>query len=128
MASDGVFDLDEFHEGRGHQTMRAVYDALNKFMTAMWKSRNDVLHDKQSPELQKIRESEVAEITELYTNKQLIGAGDKHYCERPIDLILKKSPSTRRRWIRYMHRARARYKKATRHQTTITSFFRIGNL
>ena len=124
MASEGIYDSDTFHEGRGHQTMKKVYAATSEYETSMWKSRNTVLHDTTTPDLNQVRDIEVAEITDLYAKQDLIGAGDRHYCERPLATILKKKPASRRRWIRYMHRARARYKRLTRHQPPITNFFR----
>ena len=124
MASEGIYDTDEFNEGRGHQTLRLAFTALFKFTTNMWKARNCALHDDQSPDLRAIRDKEIAVITELYKNQDKIGATDRHYCERPLEFILRKNPSSRRRWIRYMHRARTRYKSEIQHQPLIASFFR----
>ena len=124
MASEGIYDTDEFNEGRGHQTLRLVYSALFTYTTNTWQARNRALHDDQSPDMRAIRDQEVAVITELYQNQDKIGATDRHYCERSLETILRKNPSSRRRWIRYMHRARTRYKSETKHQPLITSFFR----
>ena len=124
MASEGIYDTDKFNEGRGHQTLRLVFSALFTYTTNMWKARNRVLHDDQSPDLRAIRDQEVAVITELYKNQDKIGATDRHYCERPLEFILQKKPSSRRRWVRYMHRARTRYTSEFQHQPLITSFFR----
>jgi hypothetical protein len=124
MASEGIYDTDEFNEGRGHQTLRLVYSALFTYTTNTWQARNRALHDDQSPDMRAIRDQEVAVITELYQNQDKIGATDRHYCERSLETILRKNPSSRRRWIRYMHRARTRYNSETKHQPLITSFFR----
>jgi hypothetical protein len=124
MASEGIYDTDEFHDGRGQQTLRLALTALFKYTTTMWRSRNRALHDDQSPDLRAIRDQEVAVITELYTKHDKIGVTDRHYCDHPLESILRKNPSSRRRWVRYMHRARTRYNLETQHQPLITSFFR----
>jgi hypothetical protein len=124
MASDGIYDTDEFSESRGHQTMRLVLAALFKYTTTIWKTRNRVLHDDHSLDMRAIKDQEVAVITDLYKNQDKIGATDRHYCERPLESILRKNPSSRRRWVRYMHRARTRYQSTIKHQPLITSFFR----
>ena len=99
MASEGVFDNDKFHEGRGHQTLKRIHMATHELTTTIWKARCKVLHDGNSPDLRAIRDTEIAEITDLYTNQDLIGVGDRHYCARPMATILQKAPSTRRRWL-----------------------------
>ena len=124
MASDGIYDTDQPEEGRGRQTIRQVYTALSKFTTSLWQARNKVLHADNSPDLRAIRDQELAELKELYNNQDKIGAGDRHYCDRPLETILRKNPSSRRRWMRYMYRARKRYELATKHQPLITNFFR----
>jgi hypothetical protein len=124
MAADGIYDSDTYDTSRGRHTLKVVQPALFTFQTTMWTARNSALHDENSPELCVIRDQEIAEIKDLYTNQDKIGVGDKHYCERPLETILKKNPSSRRRWIRYMHRARKRYQLVTKHQPLISSFFR----
>jgi hypothetical protein len=124
MASDGIYDHDIYDTSRGRHTLKAVQPAIFKFTTSLWTARNTVLHDENSPELCAIRDHLVAEIKDLYKHQDKIGVGDKHYCERPLETILKKNPSSRRRWIRYMHRARKRYQLVVKHQPLITSFFR----
>ena len=98
--------------------------ATHELTTTIWKARCKVLHDGNSPDLRAIRDTEIAEITDLYTNQDLIGVGDRHYCARPMATILQKAPSTRRRWLRTMYRARERYARELQYQTRITAFFR----
>jgi hypothetical protein len=124
MASDGIYDTDQTEEGRGRQTIRQFYTEHFKFTHSLWQARNKVLHDDHSPELRAIRDQELAELKALYTNQDKIGAGDRHYCAQPIEAILRKNPSSRRRWMRYMYRARKRYELAIQHQPLITNFFR----
>ena len=104
--------------------MREVRRAFYDYARSMWLSRNTVLHGDSTNTLQQIRDSEVAELRELHDHSELLPAGDRHYCDRPLSNLLTKSSATRRRWLRHVRQARLRFIKDGQRQTLITSFFR----
>jgi hypothetical protein len=71
--------------------------------------------------------AESATIRYYHSRPHLLGATDRHYCERPLLSILRGSPSSRRRWIRRVRFARADYLKDGRLQTKITGYYPLMN-
>jgi hypothetical protein len=128
-ASLGPADGDNAHEGRGFQTIRTILKSFHDFTQAIWQSRNQELHGKQEMETKLIRQTEIAEITELHGHPELVPAGDRHYSEQPLGNILARAPSTRRRWLRHMRSARRRFLNEGSRQPLMTEFFRReGNI
>ena len=80
----------------------------------------------QSSGMREIRCPELIEITHLHSQPQLVAAGDRHFCDRPLDELLRAGYSVRRRWLQYMRNARARFERDGRNQTMITDYFRTS--
>ena len=110
-------------EGKGAQTMQKISKAIHAMSRALWLARNEALHGDQSHELQIIRNSDIAEMRNFHSNPDLLPAGDRHYCEGSFEQLLRKSPSSRRRWLRYMRMVQARTTQEGTRQLTITEFF-----
>ena len=85
-----IYDNDNNQEGKGpfftRKNQRALYNATRQ----LWLARNQALHGESTKDLDKIRSVETAKIKEYYKHPELIPAADRHYCERPLDTLLKK--------------------------------------
>jgi hypothetical protein len=127
LLSHDMYDSNTTQEGRGPYHIRLILKAILQSSRSLWLSRNGALHGETTDALDRIRSAERAEITEYYQQPELISAGDRHYCKQPLAELLKKNPSTRRRWLRYMRMARQRFVANSAGQTRITSFFRHLN-
>ncbi|KAI2498729.1 hypothetical protein MHU86_15740 [Fragilaria crotonensis] len=125
MAEEGLFDTDTSRSRLGYQRLQVIFKALHIYHQTVWKARNHTLHNTQTMEIRQIRDTELFEITDLYEKSDRLRAGDRHYCEQPLEEILKKSPSSRRRWLLlFMKRAIHRASTDGKRQTLMTSFFR----
>ena len=122
-----LYNNDQAQEGRGPHHIRLILKAIFTATRALWISRNGALHGEQTASMDRIRSAETAEITEYHQQTDAILIGDRHYCNQPLDTLLRKNPTTRRRWLRYMRMARHRFIENSRGQTRITSFFRHYN-
>ena len=122
-----MYDEVNPQEGRGPHHIRIILKALHTATRTLWLSRNGALHGDQTVELDRIRSVETAEITAYYQQQDQLLAGDRHYCTQPLANLLRKNPSTRRRWLRYIRMARHRFVEHSKGQTRITSFFRHLN-
>ena len=111
LASQTENESASSNSAKGLQVMRKVLLSVHKLSTQLWKDRNRHLPD-------------LAEITQLHAQSHMVNAGDRHFCERPLDELLQAGHSVRRRWITYMRNARARFEKDGAHQTKISDFFR----
>ncbi|KAI2501345.1 hypothetical protein MHU86_13143 [Fragilaria crotonensis] len=110
----------------GMQRLRFVLKTFSQLASSLWTARNQA-HGTTEEGMKAIRQEEVAEISRMYQQPELISATDRHYCEQPLSAILKKSPASRRRWLRYMRMARARFTRDGKRQMLITSFFRVNH-
>jgi hypothetical protein len=110
--------------GKGLHNVRVILRAMHLLTQQLWKSRNRVLHESTDAELCEIRDTERAEICNLHAQPERVQAGDRHYCERPLSDILAMSPTSRRRWLRYMNLARARMINEGKRQMLMTAFYR----
>ena len=122
-----LYNNETQQEGRGPHHIKLILKAIFKTTRALWLSRNGALHGEQTVSMDRIRSAETAEITEYHQQTDAILIGDRHYCNQPLEILLKKNPTTRRRWLRYMRMARHRFIENSRGQTRITSFFRHYN-
>lgn len=121
----GIGDSEAFPEVIGMQRFRTVVQSLNSFaMMNIWKSRNQVLHGNSTASGYLIRQEELAEIRDMSMQQEQVLASDRHYFEQPLEDIIKRAPSSRRRWLRFMGMARASYIRDGQRQTLITSYFR----
>ncbi|KAI2497542.1 hypothetical protein MHU86_16945 [Fragilaria crotonensis] len=111
-------------EGKGIHTLRTILIHVNQATQCLWKAQNNLLHQSNEAEMQLVRDSEIAEIREMHASIEKIPAANRHYCERSLDVLLKKNHSSRRRWLRYMRMARARMEQDGKRQLLLTQFFR----
>ncbi len=109
--------------GKGISILRGILLSFHQLTQQLWKGRNHVLHVSQDMELRHIHDIKAAEIRELHSKPDQIQAGDRHFCERPIETILQKAPSSRRRWLRYMRMARTPMSADGKRQLLMTSFY-----
>lgn len=124
MAEEGIFDTDHTQSRLGYQHLQVIFKALHTYHQTVWKARNQTLHNTQTMENRQIWDTELFEITDLYGKSDSLRAGDRHYCEQPLEEILKKSSSSRRRWLLFMKRAILRASADGKRQTLMTSYFR----
>jgi hypothetical protein len=126
MIAVSAFDstTDDVQEGKGLQQIRGILQSFHVLTQQLWKSRNKILHDSQDEAQQTIRDSERVEICALYSQSDSLPAGDRHYCERPLESILKMTTTSRRRWLRYMKMAKARLTRDGQRQMLVTDFYR----
>jgi hypothetical protein len=96
---------------------------LHRRTVSIWKGRNNQLHGPKELVDAQIYTAESATIRYYHSRPHLLGATDRHYCDRPLLSILRGSPSSRRRWIRRVRLARADYLKDGRLQTKITGYY-----
>jgi hypothetical protein len=128
LADDSPYDnVAELQEGHGFQRLKTILTYLHQVAISLWKARNQVLHKSGDQELQHIRDLEIAEVKEIHAHPERLQAGDRHYCERSLESILKKGPATRRRWLRYTKLSRDRMQKDGKRQMLLTHFFRSSD-
>ncbi|KAI2511186.1 hypothetical protein MHU86_3151 [Fragilaria crotonensis] len=120
----GIGDNETEPARVGLKRFKSILKAFSELANSLWKARNQVLHGSNEKDMQAIRNAEDAEIRDMYQHPELIPASDRHYCEQSLSIILGRSATSRRRWLRFMRLARARLKRDGQRQTLITSFFR----
>jgi hypothetical protein len=111
-------------EGKGFRVLTTILNNFQQTTQRLWKARNHVLHTSTEEHLRCIRDAQTVEIRAMYANPESIQAGDRHYCERSLESILKKSTATRRRWLRYMRLSRERMSREGSRQLLMTQFYR----
>jgi hypothetical protein len=117
-------DNEKPNTARGDQIMRKIMRAMHNFSMAMWTERNLKLHGPESSGLRILRCPELLELFDLHSRPMLVNASDRHFCERPLEDLLRATYSVRRRRLQYMRNARARFEQDGRKQTVMTDFFR----
>ena len=101
----------------GHQRTYKLVCAFYTLTTSIWKGRNDKLH-RRDHELVAIQRTVVdAEIARVHRTPENLPALDQHYCNHPLDVILRKPPTYKRRWLHRVRTAIER-KKQTRTNNT----------
>lgn len=109
-------------QGSGLSSLLHILRQFHRLASRQWRSRNQVLHGTNETSLQDIRDSELAEIHHIYAQPNQLTVADRHYCQRPLESIIKQSPATRRRWLRYTAMARKRMLQDGKRQTLLTHF------
>jgi hypothetical protein len=123
LASDSVFDNVPIQESKGKYNIRNILKAMYELTRKLWLQRCKKLHEADGDAVLAVSAEEQAELRALYEHPELVPAGDRHYCNGPLENILCRSPSVRRRWMRHMRMARMRYIQDGKRQTKMTSFF-----
>ncbi|KAI2490403.1 hypothetical protein MHU86_24159 [Fragilaria crotonensis] len=124
MAEHAMFDSSPAKPDIGFYRIHNILKAAHVLTQTTWKAQNKMLHDHHDAINRHIREAEAAEITAMHRQSENLRAGDRHYCEQPLEKILNKLASSRRRWIRYMKMAQDRSSRDGKRQTLLTNFFR----
>jgi hypothetical protein len=128
LATENIYGEEQAQHEQGFKRIHVILKALHILTQEKWKARNKRLHESKDEAMQHIRDTELVEINELYSHPERVRAGDRHYCEQPLSAILRKTPASRRRWLRFMRQSQARVDKDGKRQTRMTDFFRApGN-
>ena len=109
--------------GKGTLTMLTISNAIHELSRSLWIARNEVLHGDNSRAMQLTRSVELAELRDIHAHPELLPAGDRHYCDGTFEQLLRKSPSSRRRWLRHLRMVKARMTHEGTRQRPITDFF-----
>jgi hypothetical protein len=64
--------------------------------TTIWKGRNERLHEGSISKTNSVNRLEDNKIRHYHTQPELLLHSDRHFCERPLDLVLKSTPTNRR--------------------------------
>ena len=107
---------------------RRLYTGLKGILSrahSMWQARNQALHGSSETEESRIYTTESATIRYYHSRPHLLGVSDQHYCTQSLLRILRGSPSTRRRWLMRVRKARAAFLKDGQHQRRITAYYRM---
>ncbi|KAI2506032.1 hypothetical protein MHU86_8443 [Fragilaria crotonensis] len=88
----------------------------------IWLGRNEALHSDQDEIDNKVYSVESAALRHYHGNPTLLSRSDQHYCDMPLQRLLKSGPSVRRRWLRRVRQARASFLKNGQQQQRITQF------
>jgi hypothetical protein len=100
----GDYEIDT---GNGHvyRTIRAIHN----FTSAIWEARNQQLHKRDDELAARIRTPIDALIKSLYQQPHLLHSTDRFRTATPLATILNYRPDNKRRWVRRVERAQARY-------------------
>ncbi|KAI2497129.1 hypothetical protein MHU86_17390 [Fragilaria crotonensis] len=123
LANESMYGAGQAQNEQGFKRIHVILKALHKLTQDKWKARNKMLHESKDEAMQHIRDMELAEINELYSHPERLRAGDRHYCEQPLSVILKKTPASRRRWLRFMRQSQARGRHGWKTANAIDRFF-----
>jgi len=111
------------HRNDGHQRTYRVVRALFSLVSSIWKGRNDELHRQDQETASSQRTAVDAEIARLHCHPGSLPAEDQHYCNHPLEHILKKSPTYKRRWLHRVRKAIDRNISNQNRQQPLTRFF-----
>lgn len=124
LAAMAMFQPGARDEIKGNSCICIIVQGIYEHSMRLWKSRNDMLHNKTESELSSIRRSsETAEIISIYEKPELLRFSDRYLCSRPLEQLLSSAPSTRRRWLRRVKSSRDLHDRDGAQQSLITAFF-----
>jgi hypothetical protein len=124
VATLSMTDGHTFHFDTGTRRLRLVMTSLHALSKALWKGRNDCMHQMSNRETLRLTRVEDLEIQHYYAQPELLAPEDRHYCEqRPLSTLLKSTPANCRRWLRQVKKARYRRHHALRSQSLLPQFF-----
>jgi hypothetical protein len=107
----------------GRTRLRHLLHSLYAMTTNIWKGRNDALHGAKIQQTLASTRLDNIEIRHYYTQPELLASSDRHYCERPLLLLLQSSPANKRRWLCQVKRARLRRLTDQQFQSTLPQYF-----
>ena len=117
------YGVQHTHRDDGQQRTYQVVRALHNLVSKIWKGRNDELHRRDQENEVVHRTAIDAEIARLHKDPQELLAADHHYCHHPLDSILRKPPTYKRRWLHRVRESIARKTADQNRQNRITKFF-----
>ena len=107
----------------GRDRLRYLLKSMFALTTTIWRGRNERLHGDSISKANSANRLEDNEIRYYHTQPELLLTTDRHYCERPLDLILKSTPTNRRRWLRQVKPARHRRLTDRQTQSQLPQFY-----
>ena len=108
----------------GSHRIARVLRALQTLTHTIWIERNNALHNKQEEQSRYQKTALDAEIANYHADTAALPAADRHYCDTRLDVLLRRSPSYKRRWIYRVRRAREMFKiTGASNQTKLTKYY-----
>lgn len=114
--------INKSERAAGQHRIHQIMSALSTFTRTIWLGRNEALHSDQDEIDNKVYSVESAALRHYHGNPTLLSRSDQHYCDMPLQRLLKSGPSVRRRWLRRVRQARASFLKNGQQQQRITQF------
>ena len=106
----------------GQHRIQQILNAITEYTRAIWLGRNDVLHKDSDTVATTIYSTESAKLRHFHSNPHLLPRSDQHYCNLPLQRLLRSRPSVRRRWLRRVKTARTAFLKNGKLQQRITQY------
>ena len=103
--------------------LRHVMTTLHDLSLAIWKGRNEYVHRADASTDLQLHRREDLEIQHYHDHPEMLSHSDRHYCERPLQKILRSTPANRRRWLRQVKLSRHRRLKDLQSQSLLPQFF-----
>ena len=88
LASKSMFQIYSHDDAKGMTSMRSIMSAIHAYCIQIWLSRNQVLHSTDDADLEKIRSAEMAEITLLHGQPDLMSMADRYLCSQSLQSLL----------------------------------------
>ncbi|KAI2499411.1 hypothetical protein MHU86_15056 [Fragilaria crotonensis] len=122
LAAMSLSDHDKLENKAGISRTHKALTATATFTRSIWLGRNDTLHKQKETEDSLVYSTESAEIRHYHSHPQNLPASDRHYCSTPLSTLIRSRPSTRRRWLQRVRKARAMLLKHGSYQRSITQY------
>jgi hypothetical protein len=81
---------------KGRQRLRLVLNSLHTLTRELWQGRNNYLHRSKADDALRLISVEDNEIKHYHLQPEMLGTGDRHYCERSLTDLLRALPANRR--------------------------------
>jgi hypothetical protein len=122
-ASMSMEDPNSSTGDTGTCRLRHIMMSLHELSLALWKGRNDTVNRDDITTDQRLHRREDLEIQHYYDHPEMLSTTDHHYCERPLQKILRSTPANRRRWLRQVKTSRHRRLQDLKSQSLMPQFF-----
>ena len=104
--------------------LRHVMTSLHKLSLAIWKGRNNSVHRADTSTDQQLHRHEDLEIQHYHNHPEMLSVSDRgHYCERPLQKILRSTPANRRCWHRQVKLSHSRRLMDLQSQSLTPQYF-----
>lgn len=112
---------------QAEKTLTAVIMAVQEYSLAIWKSRNEVLHEAGSDSLSIVHAALNHSITQLYLLRSTFSSILQSYFTVPLEARLRQSPRQRTRWLRLARLATSHASALGRRQQLLSTYFPYAN-